>query len=105
MEKWKNIKNLIQFELIDFKYFIKCSLPVAHKIIEKQNRKLMSSFLIFIFFYFVDQMFATSQQAISATSIKVQLSHIDNWQWNLNMKMYKWENSLEAVLMLTGQAI
>ncbi len=50
-------------------------------------------------------MFATSQQAISAASIKVQLSHIENWQWNLNMKMYDWENSLEAELMLTGQAI
>ncbi len=103
MEKWKNIKNQIQFELIDFKYFIKCSLPVAHIINEKQNRKQMSSFLIFISFYFLNQMFATSQQAISVASIKVQLSHIENllllaknilpkenWQWNLNIKMYYW---------------
>jgi hypothetical protein len=40
----------------------------------------MSSFLIFIFFYFLNQIVSTSQQAIiSAASIKVQLSHIENF--------------------------
>ncbi len=68
---------------------------MGHKINEKQNRKQMSSFMIFISLYFLSQMFATSQQAVSAASIKAQLSLLKAFAGEKKYGQEKWKTDNE----------